>query len=416
MSLTWETLFKTRSSRSAFVHGAVLLLKTNVPPYHFSLTVMDALQAELDRLEENDRYRSACMKALRYLGDQHDILPSSFRCRGVVREGKGSVWGGGFADIWKGSLSEKPVCLKVLRFFVTETDRERLKKDFFHEALIWRQLRHANILPFLGISDELFAPSLCMISPWMANGNLIRFLEGNPLHDRFQSILEVVEGINYLHEFDPPIVHADLRGANILVTDNLTCCLADFGLSRVIETQVPGSSMILRGSIRWLPPEMMDYSLFKHAYFTAIDIYSFGCTIIEIYSGQPPFPHIKNEVAMINEVLTVKREHARPHGFDDDDLWSLVMTCLAFEPDARPSAGELCQSLYALRAARDATSTANGTGPDNEQTVIDGYQATTVQTFLLRGRKVALVLFSIGCVLLWTGSILYLRMKYLPRA
>ncbi|KAF7341616.1 Kinase-like protein [Mycena sanguinolenta] len=381
---------------------------------------MDALQTELDRLEGNDRYRSACMKALRYLGDQHDIFPSSFCCRGVVREGKGSVWGGGFGDIWKGSLSDKPVCLKVLRFFSTETDRERLRKEFFHEALIWRQLRHPNILPFLGISDELFAPSLCMISPWMANGNLIRFLEGNPFHDRFQSILEVVEGINYLHDFDPPIVHADLRGANILVTDDLTCCLADFGLSRIIETQVPGTSMMLKGSLRWLPPEMMDYSLFKHAHFTAIDIYSLGCTIIEIYSGQLPFPHIKNDVAMIHEVLTARREHTRPQVFDDD-LWSLVMTCLAFEADARPSAGELRQSLYALRAARDASSTADATGLDNGQTgvsinLISGYQATTVQTFLLHGRKVALVIFWIGCVLLSTGSILYLRIKYLPSA
>ncbi|KAJ7805839.1 kinase-like domain-containing protein, partial [Mycena olivaceomarginata] len=85
-----------------------------------------------------------------------------------------------------------------------------------------------------------------------------------------------------LHGLDPPIVHGDVRGANILVTDTLTCCLADFGLSRVIETQVPGSSLMLKGSVRWLPPEMMDYSLFKHPYFTAIDIYSFGCTIIEV--------------------------------------------------------------------------------------------------------------------------------------
>ncbi|KAJ7805838.1 hypothetical protein B0H14DRAFT_2610991 [Mycena olivaceomarginata] len=114
-----------------------------------------------------------------------------------ISSAKGQALSG--VDIWKGTFSEKPVCLKVLRFFATETDREKLKKEFFHEALIWRQLRHPNILPFLGISDELFAPSLCMISPWMENGSLIRFLENNPLHDRFESYIEPLTKHNVHH-------------------------------------------------------------------------------------------------------------------------------------------------------------------------------------------------------------------------
>lgn len=151
----------------------------------------------------------------------------------------------------------------------------------------------------------------------MANGNIISFLESNPNHDRLRAVgtfpvissnpmtissqvIEIAQGIEYLHSQDPQIVHADLRGvcpseisstmctdgprqANILVTDEHRCVLADFGLSRVIETQAPASSsMTLQGSLRWLPPEMMDMRLFDTAHFPARDIYSFGCTIIEV--------------------------------------------------------------------------------------------------------------------------------------
>lgn len=48
------------------------------------------------------------------------------------------------------------------------------------------------------------------------------------------------------------------------------------------ETQAPGSTTLLQGTTRWLPPEMIDTSLFEKAYLPARDIYSFGCTVIEV--------------------------------------------------------------------------------------------------------------------------------------
>ena len=63
-----------------------------------------------------------------------------------------------------------------------------LLQDFCQETLVWRQLRHPNILPFLGVSEELFAPSYCLISPWMINGNIMSYLEAHPDHDRLKSV------------------------------------------------------------------------------------------------------------------------------------------------------------------------------------------------------------------------------------
>ncbi|KAK0204824.1 kinase-like domain-containing protein [Desarmillaria ectypa] len=173
--------------------------------------------------------------------------------------------GGGFADIWKGRMGNMLICIKVLRTFIDNgiEERARVIKNFCHEALVWRNLKHPNVLPFLGVSTEPFAPSFCLISPWMQNGNIMSFLATNPANDRLTSIKEVANGMAYLHSLDLPIVHADIRGANILVTDGYRCCLYGFGLALTVETQAPGSpALALSGSIRWLAPEVLDNRLF----------------------------------------------------------------------------------------------------------------------------------------------------------
>ncbi|KAK0228805.1 kinase-like domain-containing protein [Armillaria fumosa] len=304
------------------------------------IMVMDILQQELDDLSCPDEYRPACMKRLQVLSRTRNIVPSSFSCRNVTREGTYPVWGGGFSDIWKGRLHDTHVCLKVLRIFISGVAREKVVRDFCREALVWRQLRHPNVLPFLGVSEDLFAPSYCLISPWMINGNIIFYLEAHPDHDRLMSLVQIAEGMKYLHNLDPPIVHADIRGANILVTDDLRCCLADFGLSLLAESQgLNSSSRMRKGSIRWLAPEYILPTLFDRSYVAARDIYAYGCTVIEIFTGEPPYSNIKHEAQVIHEVSAGKRPPRPPQEiFPYNELWSLVMDCLDTLPSKRPDA------------------------------------------------------------------------------
>ncbi|KAF9001402.1 kinase-like protein [Hymenopellis radicata] len=328
-------------------------------PRDAALYVMNILQTELDASSTVDAYRSTCLKCLRVLTKKHEMLPDSFFCRQINREGSSPICGGGFGDIWKGTLtrSQTPVCLKVLRVFGNNVDK--ILKAFCHEALLWRQLRHPRLLPFLGVVDDLFPHSFCLVSPWMENGNIMQFLIKNPTHDRFQSVLEIAEAITYLHALDPQIVHADIRG-NVLVSDDGHCLLGDFGISVMVETQAPGSSTRLRGAVRWIAPEMMDATLYDPSYLSARDIYSFGCTIIEvsfsytsscqIYSGKPPFYHLRSDPAVISEVVVHRRTPPRPphEQFPSDDLWDLVVACLSPCPKDRPSATVLYQFLHSL--------------------------------------------------------------------
>ncbi len=89
-------------------------------------------------------------------------------------------------DIWKGHHKiHNDVCIKALRVFGVQLQRRKESfKDFAHEALVWKQLYHENILPFLGVNLHIFYPSFSLISPWMAQGTVMGFLEKWPDYER----------------------------------------------------------------------------------------------------------------------------------------------------------------------------------------------------------------------------------------
>ncbi|PBK94120.1 kinase-like protein, partial [Armillaria gallica] len=155
------------------------------------------------------------------------------------------------------------------------------------EATIWKQLKHPNILPFIGVNTTSFAERVCLISPWMMNGNIIKFLELNQDqdHDRLQYIREIASAIAFLHHFDPHIVHGDIRGHNVLISDDHHCLLADFGSSLIIATQVPSTNTLTQNSTRWLSPEFQlpESESYEIDSTPARDVYALGCTIIEVF-------------------------------------------------------------------------------------------------------------------------------------
>ncbi|KAK0439972.1 kinase-like domain-containing protein [Desarmillaria tabescens] len=242
------------------------------------------------------------------------------------------------------------VCLKVLRIFTDDETKSRgdIRKDFCREALVWRNLQHPNVLCVIGINEDLFHPSFCLISPWMKNGNIISFLSQHPEHNQCQydeQIIEVANGLDYLHSHKPPVIHADIRGANILVNADFRCCLADFGLAKAVMTCGFGSYGDSRkGSSRWLAPELLQVDASSNwQYQTFRDIYAFGCTVIEIFTGRIPFWNIKQDIAVMLAVWQNDLRPARP-SYDElpyDSVWSLVELCWSRDVHRRPSSSSL---------------------------------------------------------------------------
>ncbi|KAF5358869.1 hypothetical protein D9757_012308 [Collybiopsis confluens] len=305
----------------------------------------------LDSHEGDDPvFRKNHVGLLRFLSSKFHILPSSLMVQDVQREGGNPVAGGGFADIWRGTCRGMPVCLKVLRI-VIEQDlkvRDTIRKEFCREALVWRQLRHPNILPLLGVNIDLFSPSFCLVSPWMENKDVITHLNQNPDHSLYAVLSEVAAGLRYMHSIVPPLVHGDIKGANILVTDDRRCCLADFGLSVITTssqawTMTTSSSATTRGSMRWLAPEyIISETVPNHP---SRDIYAFGCTILEIFTQKPPFSDRKNEASVLLYLISGGRPDRPRDVRYSDAIWDLTTLCWAQNVGERPSANQICEYL-----------------------------------------------------------------------
>jgi len=91
------------------------------------------------------------------------------------------VAAGGFADVWLGRYRGKDVAIKALRIYEENSIRV-IYERFCNEAIQWKQMDHPNVVPFLGMDTSLFP--LCMVSPWMSNGNITTYLKNNENADR----------------------------------------------------------------------------------------------------------------------------------------------------------------------------------------------------------------------------------------
>ncbi|KAF5373016.1 hypothetical protein D9758_001463 [Tetrapyrgos nigripes] len=322
---------------------------------HWAPYVMELLQHRLESDPVDSSLRRKLIQCMRLLNKRHEALPPSIVVHDITREGQHPITGGGFADIWKGRRNGRLVCLKVLRIFTSSSDRSKLFKDLSNEVLIWKQLHHQHILPLYGVNMELFQPSYCIISPWMSNGDIGSFLRKSASESsvdrKIGLITEIAEGLNYLHGLDPPVIHGDIKGSNVLISDDLHCRLADFGLS-MIETQTQSHSITSsannRGSIRWLAPELInpDSVHTDLAGSKTRDIYAFACTIVEVLTGRPPFPEYKMDLHVMIQVLKGNRP-ARPSDCSDE-VWTLIQRCWSERLTERLSAVEVVKALKSM--------------------------------------------------------------------
>ncbi|KAF9260210.1 kinase-like protein, partial [Marasmius fiardii PR-910] len=174
--------------------------------------MLDLLQTEAKGSNLNHKYSQKCTKCLRLLVNKYHILPPSLFINNITLESLRVFAVGGYSDIHKGIFQTKSVCLKVLKMYVEDNEEKRNQSlyEFYKETLLWTQLNHPNLLPFFGVNTVLFPGRLALVAPWMVNGQITKFLEMNPNHDRLKVISEIAAGIMYLHSCN--IVHGDIKG------------------------------------------------------------------------------------------------------------------------------------------------------------------------------------------------------------
>lgn len=212
------------------------------------------------------------------------------------------------------------------------------------EIDLLKNLDHPNIVKYHGFvkSDE----SLNIILEYCENGSLHSISKN---FGKFPENLvglymsQVLHGLLYLHE--QGVIHRDIKGANILTTKQGLVKLADFGVA-TRTTTLHESSVV--GTPYWMAPEVIELS----GATTASDIWSLGCTVIELLDGRPPYHKLQPMHALfriVNDDHPPLPEGASPVVRD------FLMQCFQKDPNLRVSARKLLKHPWIVNARRSDT-------------------------------------------------------------
>ncbi len=251
--------------------------------------------------------------------------------------------------VWKGT----PVAVK--KILVADqpsniiTEWATLPK-FVQEAQMMHNIHHPNCVRLYGACT---APDQAIVMEWMGGGDLSQFLDHRPLpkmHRRLSLFRQICAGLNSLHSHSPdPIIHADLKPANILLdSEQKVAKIADFGLSKIRTASYAGTHGA--GTVLYCAPEMLLEECPPHR---PTDVYAMGLMLWEILAGKHVW-HDEDGTSLKPFQLIAKYNRLeRPPLLDipadvDEAVIALMRDCWAQDPNQRPNADELWRRISAL--------------------------------------------------------------------
>jgi eukaryotic-like serine/threonine-protein kinase len=233
--------------------------------------------------------------------------------------------------------------VKVLRPERAEDADARAR--FLREARLAARIESRHVVPVLEVGQSY------LVLPYYPGGSLAqRLREGGRLGlDRTVRLAaELGRGLDALHEHG--ILHRDVKPSNVLLADDGTAALSDFGLARASDSTRITHDGQLVGTPHYLAPELIEGAEATRA----SDLYALGCLLYECVAGEPPFTGRPAEIgfAHLTETPPDPRER-RPELSEDVAL--ALLAALDKEPQARPTTGTaLARMLHVARSASPA--------------------------------------------------------------
>lgn len=201
-------------------------------------------------------------------------------------------------------------------------------RDFRNEFKTVHNCHHANLLTPKGFNTLDDMPYLVM--PYCRMGSAEEIVgKLTEKKELWKFVLHVASGLSYLHSLERPIVHQDIKPANILIDNNGYYCITDFGISVQKDNDLEDNKS--SGTIPYMPPER-----FKEDYESnpQSDIWALGATLYELITGKHPFKD--GGIEQKSDTQIPKINSNIPKG-----IKKIVYGCLNYDPRKRPTAEEI---------------------------------------------------------------------------
>ncbi|KAJ3552963.1 hypothetical protein NP233_g12754 [Leucocoprinus birnbaumii] len=233
-----------------------------------------------------------------------------------------------------------------------------------------------TFLPFCGVLLNKVNGSqrICLVSPFMRNGNLNTYARHLSPRSRLAlviTILDVANGLQHLHEFG--IIHGDLKGENVLISNEGRCLITDFGTTHITTATATVTTSKFPTTLHYAAPEVV---LNDDPPTREQDVWAFGCVCYETISRLPPYFQYRSVVQI--SVALARKEIPKWPGlaqndaengvnedtldFDkeaeecdkiDDQAWNLITTCCEPEPGSRPDISTIQQLIVDMKVWDD---------------------------------------------------------------
>jgi serine/threonine protein kinase len=239
-----------------------------------------------------------------------------------------------------------------------------------NEIRILSSVRGPRLVNLLGFSDPALGPApRLLVVEYMPNGTLYDLLHSNPRPPgwprRLRLALQTARALRALHDADPPVIHRDVKSANVLLDANLGARLGDFGLALRVPKTTAGSNAAPTpapaGTLGYLDPAYVT----PESLSTKTDVFSFGILLLEIMSGRKAIDVQHSPPSVVEWAVPLLRKGKVASLFDPrvapprdpvtrKDLAALAASCVRSCRERRPSMADIVQRLVLLSKAVSA--------------------------------------------------------------
>ncbi|KAI8558891.1 hypothetical protein RHMOL_Rhmol04G0131400 [Rhododendron molle] len=264
---------------------------------------------------------------------------------------------GGYGVVYKGILPDQ----RVVAIKKSKVIDKNQVEQFINELLIVTQVNHRNVVKLLGCCFESEVPQL--VYEYISNGTLFEHIHKTfswlTLDNRLRIATEAAGALSYLHSSAAiPIIHRDVKSANILLDANYVAKMADFGASRLVPFDQTQVTTLVQRTFGYLDPEYLHSSQLTEK----SDVYSFGVVLAELLTGKKPIcldrSHEERNLATYF-IVSMKESRlfqileprlVREGTLEQLEAFAkLIKRCLCLKSEERPSMKEVVVELEGLR-------------------------------------------------------------------